>query len=424
MKKSLAVLLSCMMLFTGCSSNADVSFSSSENIETQLIETEAVQTDTPTVENQTISDTVLSADIHSEEYVTNLGFTSLNDDNLIRYVEDSVYSDLITLLDSDDYFVENVEAVYISKEYLEELAYNSQENIYFGYKLSELDEVFQGQKYIFTLGENGQTNVQLFEEYDDTLNTVAKNVAIGSGVILLCVTIAVVTDGIGVPAVSAIFTASAESATTFALSSGVISGVSAGLVEGIQTQDFSKALKAAADKGSEGFMWGAVSGAVSGGVNEAVALKGATLNGLTMNEAATIQKESKYPLDVIKQFRNMEQFEICKEAELTAEMVDGKIALTRPIDLNFVDEKGLTNLERMRKGYAPLDPSGKPYELHHIGQKADSTLAILTQEEHRLGDSHKIWHIFDKASEAHATGNKWDTQRERFWKEIANNLAA
>ena len=29
-----------------------------------------------------------------------------------------------------------------------------------------------------------------------------------------------------------------------------------------------------------------------------------------MNEAATIQKESKYPLDVIKQFSNTEQFEI------------------------------------------------------------------------------------------------------------------
>lgn len=56
-------------------------------------------------------------------------------------------------LDSSDYFVENVQAVYISQEYLDELAFNSQENVYFGYTLSELNAQFQGEKYIFTLGE-------------------------------------------------------------------------------------------------------------------------------------------------------------------------------------------------------------------------------------------------------------------------------
>ena len=167
----------------------------------------------------------------------------------------------------------------------------------------------------------------MFEEYDDTFDKVIRNVAIGTGVILLCVTVSVVTGGLGAPAASMIFAASAKSATVFALSSGVISGVSAGVVEGLQTHDFDKAIKAAALKGSEGFMWGAVTGAVVGGATEAIALKGATMNGLTMNEAATIQKETKYPLDVIKQFSNMDQYQICKDAGLTAKMVNGKTAI-------------------------------------------------------------------------------------------------
>lgn len=365
-------------------------------------------------------------DTNSEEYVNSLVFTSLNDPNLMRYVEDTVYTDLVNQLDSDKYFVENVEAVYISKEYLDELAYNSQENIYFGYKLSDLEEAFQGDKFIFTLGENGQTDVVPFEEYDDTFDKVIRNVAIGTGVILLCVTVSVVTGGAGALAVSMIFAASAKSATVFALSSGVISGVSAGVVEGIQTHDFDKAVKAAAFKGSEGYMWGACTGAITGGSSEAIALKGATLNGLTMKQAATIQKESKYPIDVIKQFSNMEQFEICKEAGLTAEMVNGKTALIRNIDLNFVDEAtGMTNLELMQQGKAAIDPiSGLPYELHHIGQKADSTLAILTKAEHMQNGNNKIWHVFGKASEAHAPGNTWDTQRMDFWKSMATLLSA
>lgn len=434
MKKALAILLSCTMLLTGCSVQDAVDSSSESSVTTTVLNTEpetdlsvSSNPETQTTIEQNSAETtqpvaanasLLSVDTTSEEYINSLGFTSLNDQNLMRYVEDTVYSDLVNQLDSDKYFVENVEAVYISKEYLDELAYNSQENIYFGYKLSELDEAFQGERYIFTLGENGQTDVVPFEEYDETYDKVIRNVAIGTGVILLCVTVSVVTGGAGAPAVSMIFAASAKSAAIFALSSGVISGVSAGVVEGMETHDFDKAIKAAALKGSEDFMWGACTGAVAGDASEAVALKGATLNGLTMNEAATIQKNSKYPLDVIKQFSNMEQYEVCKNAGLTADMINGKTALIRNIDLNFVDEAtGLTNLERMQQGLAAFDPSGKAYELHHIGQHADSTLAILTQEEHRLGDSYKIWHKLVGESEIDRAA--FDKIRQAFWKNLA-----
>lgn len=350
-------------------------------------------------------------------------FSGLDDTSLLSYMEDKVYTELVAELNNEGYFIENVQAIYISKEYLDELSYNSQENIFFGYKLSELDECFAGTRYVFALDENGQTTVKEFEKYDDTYERVLKNVAIGAGVILLCVTVSAVTGGLGAPAVSMIFAASAKTAATMALSSGVISGVSAGVVTGIKTGNFDEAVKSAALAGSESFKWGAVTGAITGGVGKAVALKGATLNGLTMNEAAAIQKESKYPLDVIKQFSSMEQYEICKSAGLSPQMVNGNIALIRKIDLNLVDDMGRTNLQRMQQGLAAIDSNGASFELHHIGQHADSTLAMLTKAEHMQGGNNKIWHVFGEATEVHGPGNTWDIQRQEFWKHLASLVA-
>ena len=438
MKRILSLLLSLTMALSGCSIKTEErpSFDNNSNPPqiTSTVESTRAQSTVKPGSNSNSSGSIMSLqsyDTKSEEYIDSLEITGLKSEALSRYVVDTVYSDLVEQLDSDQYFVENIETIYISKEYINELTYNSQENIYFGYKLSELDEAFQDEKYIFTLGDDGQTTVKKFEEYDDTYDKVIRNVAIGTGVIIICVTVSVVTAGAGAPAMSMIFAASAKEATAFALSSGVISGVSAGVVEGMKTHDFDKAIKAAALEGSEGFMWGAIVGSITGGTGEArniSLLKGAdvTANGLTLQQAAKIQKESKYPLDVIKQFRSMEQYEVCKEAGLTAKMVNGKTALIRDIDLNYIYEtKGLTNLELMRQGNAAIDPvSNLPYDLHHIGQKVDSTLAILTKEEHMKNGNNKIWHILGKVSEVHTSGNTWDKQREEFWMAMAEMAAA
>ena len=118
-------------------------------------------------------------------------FRRMGDAALLPYLENSLYEQLVSDLDSSDYFVENVQAVYISQEYLDELAFNSQENVYFGYTLSELNAQFQGEKYIFTLGENNETVVVPWTDYDDAYDRVIRNVAIGTGVILVCVTVSV-----------------------------------------------------------------------------------------------------------------------------------------------------------------------------------------------------------------------------------------
>lgn len=346
-------------------------------------------------------------------------FSGLSDPALLDFVEDTVYQELVTTLDSDRVFVENIHAVYISEEYLAELSANSRENIYFGYTLSELDNIFQGEKYVFAPDGSGHVIVRAFEEARDPYGNALRDLAIGGGIILLCVTVSVISGGTGATAVSIIFAASAKTGTAMALSSGLFSAVSAGVVGFAQTGSMEQALEQAALGGADGFKWGALSGIISGGASQAAGLYGATRNGLTMNEAATIQQQSKYPLDVIKEFSSMEQYEICRQAGLIPQMVDGKTALIRTIDLDLIDDMGRTNLQRMQEGLAALDASGQSYQLHHIGQQVDSTLAILTQAEHIQGGNHSIWHIFGSESLVHGSGSTWDLQRQEFWKALA-----
>ena len=97
--------------------------------------------------------------LRNTEYIESLGFYSFDDTEFHDFIEDAAYSDLVNSFINYDYYVENVEVAYVSKEYLDEVAYNSLENLHFGYKLYEIDKVFQGDKYIFTLNENGQIEV-------------------------------------------------------------------------------------------------------------------------------------------------------------------------------------------------------------------------------------------------------------------------
>lgn len=344
-------------------------------------------------------------------------YNALDDTLLLAHIEDLIYANTITALDSEEYFVESVNAVYISKEYLEEVAFNSQSNIYFGYTLDELNALFQGTRYIFTLGENGNTTVQELQEIEDVnTETILKNVAIGTGVILVCVTVSVVSAGVGAPAVSMIFAVSATTAETMALSSAAFGGISAGIVRGIQTGDFNEAIEAAALSGSEGFKWGAFTGAVLGGTGEAFLLKAATQNGLTMKKAAIIQADSGLPIDVISQMHSLDEYLVYKDAGLKPIMVNGRTALVQNIDLDYIsqlpDGTEVTNLVRMQRGYAPLDPTtGKAYQLHHIGQKADATLAVLTKSQHQGNAA--ILNIFGKESEI--VRPEFATTRKEFW---------
>ena len=230
MKRFLALILAISLILSGCnvqSSDTTESDSTSKN-----------------------EDTVQEYMELSDEEVASQ-FISLSDPQLLQYVEDSMYQSMTLEFNSDDYIVEDVSAIYISKEYLEELEYNSQANVFFGYTLDEVAKQFDGGKYVFTLADDGTTTVQPFEDYDDTYEKVLKNVAIGTGVILVCVTVSVVTAGAGMPAVSMVFAASTKTGATMALSSGGMGAATAGIVTAIQTGDVEQAIDAAALAGSE-----------------------------------------------------------------------------------------------------------------------------------------------------------------------------
>lgn len=436
MKRLISIFLVCSLLLSACAAPTESTQTSnaSDEIkkEKQTLDSEAlnnkdnpedVRNDDGDEPNEKLEQTEPEKDGISNEL--DISVKGLDDEQLLEYVENNVYQDLVKNLDSEEYFVENVDVIYYPKEYVEALGSNTRPNLYFGYTSDELDNIFHGTRYVFTLGQNGRTTVIPMETVsDNTYVKTMENVIIGTGVILVCVTISTVTGPLGAgAAVHMIFAASSATGTQFALESGAISFAAAAIAKGYETESFDQALKAGAQAGSEGFKWGAIIGASVAGVKEAAALKGATLNGLTMNEAARIQKESGYPLELIKQFKSYKEYEIYKGAGLYTKMVNGKLALVRNIDLEYVSElpngEKVTNLIRMQKGYAPIDPvTGKAYQLHHINQNPNGTLAILTETEHQGNAS--ILNLFGKESEIDRKA--FNKIREEFWKKFAAGL--
>jgi len=275
MKRIVSVFLALSLVFSmvGCTQSSI--HSTEETAKTELATSSTDKTeassDTVSPDSETSEPEEATAETISEDEVVP-EFDNLGDPALLQYVEDAVYSGLVEQFASEDYVIENVKAIYYSKEYIEEFAYNSQCNIFFGYTLAELDEQFQGDRYVFTLATDGSTAVEPFEDYDDTYDRVIKNVLIGTGVILVCVTVSVATGGVAAP-VSMVFAASAKTGAIMALSSGSISAVVSGTIKGIQTKDFDEAMKAAALSGSESFKWGAIFGAISGGLTELSAIR-------------------------------------------------------------------------------------------------------------------------------------------------------
>lgn len=151
--------------------------------------------------------------------------------------------------------------------------------------------------------------------------------------------------------------------------------------------------------------------------------------GLTDEEKAKIKEETGWSDEIIDNIANMKQYEVLKNAGLKEIEINGRKCLIKEnIDLDYADEDGITNRERMARGLAPLDSkTGKPLELHHLGQKADSPLVELTEEEHRTGEyedgkkNQSLWHDNTKETEVHGEGNNWDQERKAHWKERIEN---
>lgn len=146
--------------------------------------------------------------------------------------------------------------------------------------------------------------------------------------------------------------------------------------------------------------------------------------GLTNEEKAKIKEETGWSDEIIENIQNMKQYEILKNAGLKEVEINGRKCLIKEnIDLDYKDADGISNRDRIARGLAPLDSkTGKPIELHHLGQKADSPLVELTEEEHRTGvcedgtKNQSIWHDNTKETEVHGEGNNWTEERKAHWK--------
>ena len=329
---------------------------------------------------------------------------------------------------------ESEEEKIISQEYIDQIEYNSKENAYFGYTLSEVEDLFQGTPYVFTYDrENNSSTVVQFVEYDDTCDRIIKNVVIGSGVIVTSLALSAATSGVA-PTLTILFSAGAKNAAISGLVGAGFGGIGsfAGQLvseEGVSKENIIYVVKNVGLSASAGFKIATILGAISGMAVEASAqhkvakaFEVSELSGLSKSEAIALQRKTGWPPEVIKQLHSTDEIKIYREANLVCEEINGSDALIREIDLNYVDDTvGKSNLELMKAGNAPIDPaSGKRYELHHIGQKKDATLAILTEEEHHANT--KILHYSQKESEI--SKNLFKVQRKNFWKSYAELVAA
>ena len=135
-------------------------------------------------------------------------------------------------LDSSEYpvLVEDVAIQYMSKEYYEELEFNSQENVYFGYTDKKLLEMFDTSEYSFTVNQLGTTVAELDPRPFDTkvFEKSIKNVAVGSGVIIVCASISVVLSG-GATTPMAVMMVVGETASEAAIAAAISGVVTAGV---------------------------------------------------------------------------------------------------------------------------------------------------------------------------------------------------
>ena len=111
MKKIFAMILSAALLLTSCGRAAEESIVT-DNSDDTLATTTLISMDTASheAETSTVSTTAFQVQ-HESVQVENLGFTSLNDPNLLQYINDTVYSDLEQNFANDDWVIDNVSCV-------------------------------------------------------------------------------------------------------------------------------------------------------------------------------------------------------------------------------------------------------------------------------------------------------------------------
>ena len=308
-------------------------------------------------------------------------FTDFSDEEFLQYVQDNIYAKAENDLESDDFKIESVKAVYYSEEYIEEMAYNSKSNIYFGYTEDELNEQYSGSKYVFTLGTDGKTTVEEFEGYVNPYDAVIRNVAIGSGVILICVTCSYISAKLGTPIiVTNIFFGAAKKAVQFAKVSSLFGGASAAILKGIESENLEESIEAGVIGASEGVKWGAISGAAFGTMKGAVGTLTSSIPSPYQSEQNALEK---YGGEAQKAFLNGESVSsntigstrpdvVLNNADGTVEAIEVK---NYDLENNFgsliskLKNQVATRVENLPEGSTQkicLDVTGRNYTIKYL----------------------------------------------------------
>ncbi|MCR4938972.1 MAG: hypothetical protein K5930_02535, partial [Treponemataceae bacterium] len=127
-RKVLSLVVCCSILLTACATPAQ-SVPDGESYNTHEDQQEKTTDTVGIIEEQDDDKNPKMSDSQQEDAaiddISVPDFYGMNDENLLQYVKDKVYADLENDFSDDDYKVEGVQAVYVSKDFLEELEYNS-----------------------------------------------------------------------------------------------------------------------------------------------------------------------------------------------------------------------------------------------------------------------------------------------------------
>ena len=101
-------------------------------------------------------------------------------------------------------------------------------------------------------------------------------------------------------------------------------------------------------------------------------------------------------------------------------IVNGRICLTRKIDLDYVDPKsGLTNRQLMEKGRSPIDSkTGQKIELHHMSQDPNGPFAELLENSEHGNGNNSLLHPSENESwrKDPQKLNAYQRQKKAHWK--------
>jgi hypothetical protein len=90
------------------------------------------------------------------------------------------------------------------------------------------------------------------------------------------------------------------------------------------------------------------------------------------------------------------------------------------IDPLRIDPNGRTNIQRMKKGRAPIGLDGNPINLHHMLQSNDSAIAEVTQSFHQKNT--KVIHINPNSFGSGIDRRAFDAWKSSYWRSRAKDF--